>query len=530
MEEFFWAEKAVDEITAKKKSLYVCEGMWTPSGFFHIGNARPEIFTPYSVFVVLKDRGFKARQNFIIDDFDAVRKIPSGLGVPKEREPEFLGFPCAVAQSPVKGFPTWAEFFVSDVRRHVEEFGVPLNIVSAYDTYKKGLFNGLISFSLDHAADIAGVWNRIAGADKEGGFLPVQVVCPDCGRLYFTKALSWDGKKVGFECSACNAKGEVSPFNGAVKLHWRVHWVCHWIVHDVAFESGGKDHFSRGGSVEVGHALIREVFRREPPVQFPTEFIQFKGAKMSGSVGNVISLGQWLEAASPELFRFMNLSTRPQRVLEFSFDPDSFFILDERFLRAERVFFGEEKAENEKIGRQLKRAYSLSLLSKPPVKMPVQVSFSFAVFLSQLVDPAEDFEKILGILSSTGHVKGSLPVSGKKALKARFLRAKKWVEKYAPVGQRVGFVEKLDSAVLLKIRPEVRALFSVLAEKIGKIESADEVQKAVFELSKSSGVEPKELFEAMYLVLIGANRGPKIGSLVFALGKDKTVKRLSEVK
>ncbi|MDO8633851.1 MAG: lysine--tRNA ligase [archaeon] len=530
MEEFFWAEKAVDEIVAKKKNLYVCEGMWTPSGFFHIGNARPEIFTPYSVFVVLKDRGFKARQNFIIDDFDAVRKIPSGLGIAKEREPEFLGYPCAVAQSPVKGFQTWAEFFVSDVRKHVEDFGVPLNIISAYATYKNGLFNDLISFSLDHAKDIVGVWNRIAGTDKEGGFLPVQVVCPDCGKIYFTKALSWDGKKVGYECSACKSKGEVSPFNGAVKLHWRVHWVCHWIVHEVAFESGGKDHFSKGGSVEVGRALIQEVFKHEPPVQFPTEFIQFKGAKMSGSVGNVISLGQWLEAAPPELFRFMNLSTRPQRVLEFSFDPSSFFILDERFLRAERVFFGQEKAENEKIERQLKRAYSLSLLSKPPEKMPVQVQFSFAVFLSQLVDPQKDFEKILGILSSTGHVKGALPASEKKILQARFLRAKKWVEKHAPQEQKVGFVEKLDSAVLSGIKPEIRAVFFVIAKKIAAIESADEMQKAVFELAKSNRVEPKDLFESMYLVLIGKNRGPKIGSLVFALGKDKTVKRLLEVK
>lgn len=530
MEEFFWAEKAVDEIVAKKKKLYVCEGMWTPSGFFHIGNARPEIFTPYSVYVVLKDRGFNARQNFIVDDFDAVRKIPSGLGISKESESEFLGFPCAVAPSPLEGFPTWAEFFVSDVRAHIEEFGVPLNIISAYASYKKGLFNDLISFSLDHAQEIVDVWNRIAGSDKGEGFLPVQVVCPDCKKIYFTKALSWDGKKVGFDCTGCNARGVVSPFNGNVKLHWRVHWVCHWLVHDVAFESGGKDHFSKGGSVEVGRALMQEVFKRDPPVQFPTEFIQFKGAKMSGSVGNVISLGEWVEVASAELFRFMNLSTRPQRVLEFSFEPNSFFILDERFLRAERVYFEAEKAENEKIERQLKRAYVLSLLSKPPKEMPVQVSLSFAVFLAQLIDPKKNFGKIFDILSSTGHINRSLSLGEKKVLQDRFLRAKRWVEKYATPDQKVGFVESIDNEVAGRLKPQVKELFLVLAKKIPSLKTSEDIQKLVFEVAKQNNVEPKEVFESMYLVLIGKTRGPKIGSLVFALGKDKTVKRLLEVK
>ena len=48
-----WADNAVKEITRQKRKEYVCEGMWTPSGYFHIGNARTEIFTPYSVYKAL---------------------------------------------------------------------------------------------------------------------------------------------------------------------------------------------------------------------------------------------------------------------------------------------------------------------------------------------------------------------------------------------------------------------------------------------------------------------------------------------
>ncbi len=530
MEEFFWAEKAVEEIVKIPKKLYVCEGMWTPSGFFHIGNARPEIFTPYSVFVTLEDKGFKAKQNFIIDDFDAVRKIPSGLGVKQEDEANFLGFPCAVAPSPVAGFKSWADFFVSDVRANIKEFGVPLNILSAFQTYKDGLFNDLVRFSLDHSKEIVTVWNRVSGSSKQADFIPVQVVCSSCKKLYFTEAVSWDGKKVGFKCSSCGTEGEVSPFDGNAKLHWRVHWVCHWLVHDVAFESGGKDHFSKGGSVEVGRALIKEVFRKDPPVQFPTEFIQLKGAKMSGSVGNVINLGQWLEVASPDLFRFMNLSTRPQRVLEFALDDNSFFLLDEKFLRAERVFFGLEKAENEKIERQLKRSYALSLLSKPSKKIPPRVPLQFAVFLSQLIDPQKDFQKLLSVLENTGHLPEKISAPEKEALQKRFVRAKAWAQRYGGPAYRFGFLESLGEEVLSSIKPEVKSVFPALAKKISSSKNADEAQTAVFVVSKGSGFPAKELFRAIYLVLLGKESGPKVGSLVFALGKDKVVKRFLEVK
>src|SRR3989338_4149813 len=80
-EAFIWSEKVAGEVLKRERNEFVVEGMWTPSGFFHIGNARSEVFTPYSVKRALLDEGKKVRQNFIIDDFDAVRKIPKPLGV-----------------------------------------------------------------------------------------------------------------------------------------------------------------------------------------------------------------------------------------------------------------------------------------------------------------------------------------------------------------------------------------------------------------------------------------------------------------
>ncbi len=523
-----WAESAASEVLKRNKKNYVCQGMWTPSGFFHIGNSRPEIFTPYSVKRALEDKGVKVSQNFIIDDFDAVKKIPPPLGIKKSDEKNFLGVPCALAPSPIKGFNSWADAFVSDVVSVIEKFGVDLNIVSAFQTYKSGKFNSLISESLDKSEKIVEVWNRVAGADKKSSFLPVQVFCDSCGKIYFTDALSWDGKEVEYSCSACGHNGKKSPFDGNGKLHWRVHWVAHWLLHKVDFESGGKDHFSKGSSVDVGHAMIREVFGTPPPYQLPTEFIQIGGRKMAGSVGNVTTLSDWVEVAPPEAFRFLNFNYRPNKVIDFDLSGNSFVLLMGRFERAERIFYGLESAQTDKLSEKIKLDFEFSAISKLPKKMPVKLSYSFAIQLAQLVDFVNDFESLEKILIESKYISKKLSGYEKELFLETLGFAKTWVEKYAPPEFKLGFLEEFDKKLLLGVDSEIISLFTELSKKIEPLDSPDLIQTAVFETAKSAGVSPGNLFKALYLILVGKERGPKIGTLVFALGKEKCIERIKE--
>ena len=527
-EQFFWAEKVAAEITRQKRNLYVCEGGWSPSGHFHIGNSRPEIFTPYAVYLKLLESGFKARQVLVVDDFDPIDKIPAGIPVPKERESDFIGVPYELAESPFKGYKSWSDFFTSQVKDVVGEFGVKLEFLSSFKSYKSGERNELIKFSLDNSRRIVETWNRVAGTEKPLGFLPVTVLCEKCKKIMFTEALSWDGKEVSYRCKSCGFTGSVSPFNGNAKLHWRVHWVANWIVNDVAFESGGKDHFSKGGSVDVGRALISEVFGKSPPCQTPTEFVQLGGAKISGSVGNVITLKDWVGVASPELLRFMFFSYKPNTAINFSFGDENFALLHERFERAERIFYGTENAENEKIAEKIKESYALASIGNPPGKPPVRVPFSFAVLLGQLFDPEKQLDEIIAVLAETGRSGKKLGATEKASVRQQVARARNWVEKFAPEKFRICFLEKLSQGVLSGISKETRLVFSGLVSGLRKAKSADEIQQLVYNAAKGSGVQPKDVFRALYLVLLGKESGPKLGSLIIALGKERCVKRLEE--
>ncbi len=52
------------------------------------------------------------------------------------------------------------------------------------------------------------------------------------------------------------------------------------------------------------------------------------------------------------------------------------------------------------------------------------------------------------------------------------------------------------------------------------------IHNAVFEFAKGNGIEPRALFAELYGILIGKERGPRLGKMVFALGVERVKKDL----
>jgi len=328
----------VGELKSRSTEKHVVHGMWTPSGYFHIGNARSELMTPMLVFSTLRDSGVPAEFNFFVDDFDDLDKIPGGIDVDKKEFSEHLGKPLYEVPSPVPGHKSWSDYFAHDIKDVAERFGSRPQWHSSYESYRKGLYDKAIRLVLDNSRAARDIMVRIAKAQKPEDWIPIMTVCENCGRSATTIATEWDGDVVKYKCSndreyakACGHSGEVKPEKGRVKLPWRLHWPATWFSFGTTFESAGKDHFAAGGSVETGHAFMREIFKTEPPYQVGVEFVQIDGKKISGSVGNVISLPGWLEFAEPEIMRFLYASYQPSTAIEFSLQSNKFFLLTDRY-------------------------------------------------------------------------------------------------------------------------------------------------------------------------------------------------------
>ncbi|MFH1240665.1 MAG: lysine--tRNA ligase [Candidatus Diapherotrites archaeon] len=524
-----WADAAADVLLQRNKASYICEGMWTPSGYFHIGNARTELFTPYAVHHALENRGYNSTQLFIIDDFDDIKKIPSGLEIKESEYEKFIGFPCALAPSPLPGYNTWADAFVIQVKDFIPNFGIEPKIISAYETYKAGKFNDLIIHSLNNSEKIVDVWNRVSGSEKSKSFLPVKILCPDCGKLAFTTALEWNGKEITYKCK-CGSTGLISPLNGNSKLHWRVHWSAFWAYNKVDFESGGKDHFSKGGSVDVSQAFMKEIFNLQGPYQLPTEFIQVKGAKMAGSVGNVITLEEWLKVAQPETFRFLNFSYKPNKAIDFSLKDNSFVLLMERFERAERIYYNLEEDRSEKLNNKIKREYELSVAGQTSKETPIQIAYQFATFLSQIHNPETQLPETITLLKVMGHLpKTELTIAQKEKIQKKLIRAKYWVENYAPDEFKIAFTDSVSDDIINEISQTEKKALSEIASNMQNKSLEDEIKQTIFDSAKANEIQPKRMFQLLYLLLIGKSQGPQIGTLILALGKERCISRLKEI-
>lgn len=536
-EKVFWGQKLAEQVLLKNKKEYVVEGMWSPSGYFHIGNARPEIFTPYAVRTALnklvkeKKLNVKVKQNFIVDDFDGIRKIPGGLGIDKADEQKYLGIPYYLAPTPKPGFKSWSDFFVSDLLKNLPDYFQNVTVSSAYETYKKGTLNDLIVFVLENPKKIVEVWKRISGSERED-FIPVQMVCSKCMKILTTDIVSWDKKKglVEYNCKFCQNHAFESPLNGNSKLHWRVHWVAFWIINGVDFESGGKDHFSKGGSVDVGRALIKEVFEKDPPVQIPTEFLQLGKAKMSGSVGNVINLGEWSKFSYPELFRFMYFSYKPSTVIEFDLQ-DAFSHLNERFERAAKFYYGLEEIKTD-VDEKLKVAFANALIDSSR-NFSKHVPLSLAVFVSQSVDvnSKKGLELGLELVSKSIPEFKNLSSAEKASFKEQLVKARYWADTYAPESQKFGLIEKIPSEIQARIPKTVYpALYHIAKQLPSLSDDPQKIQDLVFDSAKTNSLQPSQVYQALYLALIGKERGPRFGLLVLAVGKEKVIARLNEFK
>ena len=531
---YIWVDKTVDILKQRKAKKHICHGMWTPSGFFHIGNSRAELLIPSFVNKNLKDNGLKSEQNFIIDDFDDFDKIPAGIDVKKEEFEPYLGKPLREVPSPVEGHDSWAAYFSDNVLSTIEKFGLKPNILSSYDSYKKGIYDETIKIVLDKAEEVRKIWNDITSSDKQKGWIPVMIVCENCGRITTTKVTSWGGNEVEYSCTqnrdyanGCRHKGKVKPEKGRAKLPWRLHWAATWYTHKVTFETAGKDHFAAGGSVQSSQAFCRQIFNSEPPLQTPTEFLLLDDAKLSGSAGNVISLKDWLEFAEPELLKFMMVSYKPQSAINFDLHSNKFFLLTDRYEEAERVYFSKKESK-EKREKQLTEIYKFAQLGEVPEKMPVQLNYNIATIVTQTF-PNKSLKELVEILHSKGWIqRKTLTSFDKEKLEKRLQLAKNWLEKYA--SEDVKFVVQEEVPKDLKLsNKEKKALKEVANLLKEKDWQQQDLFNEFYNVCKKLDLKNTDFFRAAYNVLLNKDRGPKLAPFILTLGKEKVIELFEKV-
>ncbi len=491
----FWADKLLQDRQGKE---WVNDA-WTPSGIVHMGGLKGPIIHDV-LFKILRSRGKEVKYTFGFDDMDAVDGLPPAL---QESLGQYMGIPVCNTPSP-SGSGTFGEYYAQMMRAAFAKLDIEAEIYLASDYYKKGVYDEAIRFVLDHAGKVRGVYAEMYSKEIPDTWYPLQVVCPNCGKVGTTTVTGWDGEKVSFECSktkvkwaeGCDQSGSISPFGGNATMPFKVEWAAKWWVFKVTIEGAGKDHASAGGTYDVARKIVKDVFEQEPPVWLPYEFFLYDGKKMSSSKGIGLTAEELMEVLPAQLVRFLMIKSEPNTAVEFNpFGTQIIPKLYEDYQKAALEF------EN-KTGSDLARAFELSQIGE--VKIPPHFRFLTLAQWVQMPNMEEEIKK--------------------EGLSEWANYAKIWIEKYAPEN---------DKFLIQKNLPDMSNLSSEQVEYLHSLSQlfeneidAENLQTAIYEKAKEKGLSSIDAFRAIYTVFLGKDHGPKAAWLLQSLDRNFIKERL----
>ncbi|HRY82943.1 MAG TPA: lysine--tRNA ligase [Candidatus Moranbacteria bacterium] len=525
----FWADKLIEQIKIERKEKIesgkplIVRDEKTASGRVHIGSLRG-VAIHGIVSEILNEQGIKNEYLYEINDFDPMDGLPVYLD--KEKFEPHMGKPLCNVPSPDKKAKNYAEYFGEEFIRVIEEAEFRPKFYRSSELYKTGKYNEVIKLAIENAEKIRDIYKKISGSEKEEKWLPVQMICEKCGKVSTTRAYSFDGEKVKYECvedavkwtKGCGYSGENSPYDGNAKLPWKVEWAAKFRVVGVDIEGAGKDHSTRGGSREIADEICRKIFMHNPPFNIPYEFFQVGGKKMSSSKGAGSSSREIADLLPPELLRLLLLGKDAKKVIDFIPDGDTIPILYDTYDKMAGSYFGKEENDDTRIFKLIHANW------EEKMKQRFLPRFSQIAFLVQMphMDIYSEVEKIKG---------SSLTKEDKEEVDYRSKYARSWLLKYAPEDYKYELKENEIPKSAKNFTEKQKEGLRKILEYVKSQKSLDgqELHSKIHEIKQEMEVEPKELFSAIYLSFLGKDRGPKVGWFLSVLDKKFLEKRLEEV-
>ncbi|MEM5798844.1 MAG: lysine--tRNA ligase [Candidatus Aenigmatarchaeota archaeon] len=510
----FWADKLGKQVIEREnklkrtKILRVESGIGA-SGIPHLGSASDAV-RAWAVCLAIRDQGKNSELIAFSDDRDGLRKVPSGFPTTLKSE---IGKPVSLIKDPFSCHASYSEHMSSLLIDALDRLGIEYKFQSGNVAYAKGMLDKQIDLALKNSDSIKKVIKDMLGQELVTVFFPI---CQRCERIYTTRVTGYENGKIIYSCDGefegkvegkplivkgCGYKGECTTKDG--KLAWKVEFAARWAALKICFEAYGKD---IADSVRVNDWVSKNIFGWEPPIHAQYElFLQKSGAKISKSVGNVITPQQWLTCASPQS---LNLLFYKRFVGTREIDLSSIPVYMDEVDRLERIWFGEEKVQNERELAHLKRLFEYINYLNPPKKPHIHIAYHILANIARIT---QNKEIIRQILIDMGKIE---PGKESQDVEKRIEWVINWIGKQEKEKVKIGSAEAVP-------------LF-MLAEWLEKERSAEEIQGKIFELAKSHGIQPPKLFELVYAILLGSTRGPRAGKLIKILGCKKVSEEIKK--
>ena len=519
------ARKLVSRLERTGKNEALFETGYGPSGLPHIGTfgevARTSMVR--HAFRVLTGDKVKTHLIAFSDDMDGLRKLPDNVPNREFIAPH-LGKPLSEVPDP---FGTHASFGAHNnarLRAFLDAFGFDYEFLSATECYRSGRFDATLLAVLERYDAVMAIMLPSLREERQQTYSPFLPLHPATGEVMQVPIdeVRPDAGTIVWRDPETDERFETPVTGGRAKLQWKPDWAMRWVELGVDYEMAGKDLID---SVKLSGEIARAI-GGEPPESFNYElFLDEKGRKISKSLGNGLTIDDWLAYGTPEsLSLFMYNRPREAKRLFFDVIPrhvDDYLAFLERFP-------GQDAKT--RLGNPVWHIHAGAppapelVTSGAPAGKAASLSFSMLMNLVAVAN-SEDAGVLWGFIRR--YAPGVSPATHPR-LDRLVGHAVRYYRDFVRPAKRYRLPNEAERAALSELAEALRshegstdaeALQAVVYE-VGRRHFPDTSGK-----SKSPDGRPgvaQTWFATIYQILLGEERGPRFGSFVALYGVAET--------
>jgi lysyl-tRNA synthetase, class I len=517
------ARKLIARLERAPRNEVIFETGYGPSGLPHLGTfgevARTSMVR--HAFRVLTGDSVKTRLIAFSDDMDGLRKVPDNIPN-RELVAAHLGKPLTKIPDPFGEYDSFAAHNNARLRAFLDQFGFDYEFMSSTEAYQSGRFDAALLSVLERFDEVQAIMLPSLREERAATYSPFLPIHPRTGIVMQAPVIGHDPRAgtISWRDPDTGEEFATPVTGGRCKLQWKPDWAMRWHALRIDYEMAGKDLID---SVKLSSRIARAL-GSEPPAGFNYElFLDENGQKISKSKGNGLTIDEWLAYASPEsLSLFMFQKPTAAKRLYFDVIPrnvDDYLGFLDAYPRQEW---------KERLGNPVWHIHA-GAPPEPEILTHDQhgQAVSFAMLLNlAAVSNTENPAVLWGFLRR--YYPSASPETHPR-LDSLVGYAVAYFRDFVAPKKRYREADEVERAVLAEISTK-------LAELPANA-SADEIQQALYDIARpvpryqdhsakgSTAARPgvsNEFFNMVYALLLGEERGPRLGSFIALYGLEET--------
>ncbi|WP_336293749.1 lysine--tRNA ligase [Bartonella sp. CB169] len=491
--------------------IIIFETGYGPSGLPHIGTFGEVARTTMvrHAFHILTNNTVKTKLICFSDDVDGLRKVPENVP-DREKMARYIGQPLSRVPDPFgDAYPSFGAANNARLCAFLDRFGFDYEFVSSTDYYNSGRFDEALMKILSCYDKVMAIVLPTLGEERRATYSPFLPISPFSGKVLQVPMISYNAPKgtITYIEPETGETIETEITGGKVKCQWKVDWAMRWKALGIDYEMAGKDLID---STNLSSKICRAL-GGNPPEGFNYElFLDDKGQKISKSKGNGLTIDEWLTYAPTEsLGLYMFLKPKTAKRLYFDVIPKA---VDEYY--AHLSAYDRQKWQ-ERLNNPV---WHIHNGCPPQIDLPV----SFAMLLNLVsASNAENEQVLWGFISRYAK---DVNAKTHPELDQLVKFAIKYFDVFVKPNKKFRTPDEVERSTLMNIDAKLANL----------PENADEntLQNALLDVArlieryqdhskKSPAGGPgvsNVFFQMLYEVLLGQERGPRLGSFIALYG------------